>query len=162
MNDLYWITGSIKAANFTFVCNLGSFIFRKLFIDHYEMIRVGRCVDQYQFVYDNSKIESSAVITLSNIVRYCINNYRNRDRISISCWIHKIHPIPRPNGRYGVSFVDFCQKIDRVITAPHCIWPYSKRIPTCIYRLLLLQWNLSITTTSVMKFIACDLFSHVF
>ena len=44
-------------------------------------------------------IQSSAVITRSNIVRYFINNYRNRGRILIRCWIHKIHPIPRPNGR---------------------------------------------------------------
>ena len=25
-----------------------------------------------------------------------------------------------------------------------------------------LQWNLSVTTTSIMKFITCDLFSYVF
>ena len=31
----------------------------------------------------------------SNIVRY----YRNCGRISIRCWIHKRHPIPRPDGR---------------------------------------------------------------
>ena len=57
-----------------------------------------------------------------NIVRYYINNYRNWGRISIRCWIHKRHPIPRPDGRAkGVSFVNICEKIDRVITAPHCI-----------------------------------------
>ena len=44
-------------------------------------------------------IQSSAVITRSNIVRFCINNCRNWDIISIRCWIHKRHPIPRPNGR---------------------------------------------------------------
>ena len=27
---------------------------------------------------------------------------------------------------------------------------------------LLLQWNLSVTTTSIMKFITCDLLSNVF
>ena len=35
----------------------------------------------------------------SNIVRYYINDYRKGGRISISCWIHKRHPIPRPNVR---------------------------------------------------------------
>ena len=42
--------------------------------------------------------QSSAVITRSNIVRYYINNYRTCARISISYWIHKRHPIHRPNG----------------------------------------------------------------
>ena len=42
--------------------------------------------------------QSSAVITWSNIARYYINNYRNWSRISIRCWIHKRHPIPRPSG----------------------------------------------------------------
>ena len=32
-------------------------------------------------------------------------------------------PITRPYGRasYEVSFVNICEKIDRVITAPHCM-----------------------------------------
>ena len=63
----------------------------------------------------------------SNIVRYYVRNYRNWGRISMRCWIHKRHPIPRPNGRaMGVSFVDICKNIDCVITALHCImdWIY--------------------------------------
>ena len=44
-------------------------------------------------------IQSSAVITRSNIVRYLINNYRNWGRISIRCCSHKRHTIPRHNGR---------------------------------------------------------------
>ena len=36
---------------------------------------------------------------INNVVRYCINNYSNWVRISIKCWFHKRHPIPRPNGR---------------------------------------------------------------
>ena len=53
------------------------------------------------YVENNSKlwIQSSAVITRSNFVRYFINNYRTWCRISIRCWIHKRHTIPRPNGR---------------------------------------------------------------
>ena len=43
-------------------------------------------------------ILSSAVITLSNIVRYYPNIYRNWGRISIRCWIHK-KTIPHLNGR---------------------------------------------------------------
>ena len=31
-----------------------------------------------------------------------------------------------------------------------------------IFRVPLLQWNLSVTTTSEIKFITCDLFSNVF
>ena len=69
-----------------------------------------------------SHIQSSAVIPRSKIVRYHINNYMNWGRISIRSWIHKRHPIPRP--LWGV-FCDFCEKIDRVITALHCtiMWP---------------------------------------
>ena len=44
-------------------------------------------------------IQSSAVIMRSKIIRYCINDCRNWGRISIRCWIHKRHPISRPNGR---------------------------------------------------------------
>ena len=70
------------------------------------------------FLVDN--IQSSAFITRSNFVRYFINKYRNWCRISIRCWIHKRHTIPRPNGLAMGSFLNFCEKIDRVITAPHC------------------------------------------
>ena len=35
------------------------------------------------------------------------------------------------------------------------LWEFSHKGP-------LIQWNLSVTTTSVMKFITCDLFSSVF
>ena len=44
-------------------------------------------------------IQSSTVLTRSNIARYYINNYRNWGRISIRRWIYKRHTIPRPNGR---------------------------------------------------------------
>ena len=44
-------------------------------------------------------IQSIAVIIQSIIVRYCINNHRNWGRVSIRCWVHKRHPIPRPNSR---------------------------------------------------------------
>ena len=55
----------------------------------------------------------SAVITRSNILRYFTNNYRNWDRISIRCWIHKRHPIPRPNERaMECLFVNICEKIE--------------------------------------------------
>ena len=41
-------------------------------------------------------VQSSAVIKRSNIARFCINNCRNWDIISIRCWIHKRHPMARP------------------------------------------------------------------
>ena len=62
-------------------------------------------------------IQSSAVITRSNSVKGCIKNCRNGGRISIRCWIHKIHPIPRPNERA----MEWFDKIDHVIAAPHFI-----------------------------------------
>ena len=74
-----------------------------------------------------SLVQSSAIIMCSNI-RYCINDCRNSGRISIRCWIHKRHRIPRPN--YGVSFVNIFEKIDHVITALHCItkiWEFLSR-----------------------------------
>ena len=46
-----------------------------------------------------SQIQLSAVIMRSNVVRYYIDNYRDWGRIPIRYWIHKWHPIPRPNGR---------------------------------------------------------------
>ena len=39
---------------------------------------------------------------------------------------------------------------------------YSYVFDTLSWLLIHLQWNLSITTTSIMKFIPCDLFSNVF
>ena len=56
-------------------------------------------------LYNESNIHLSAVITRSDTVRYCINNCGNWGRISIRCWINKIHPIPRPNGRAMVCLL---------------------------------------------------------
>ena len=57
-------------------------------------------------------IQWSAVITRSNVVRYYMNNQKNWGRISIRCWIHKIHPIPRPNGRaMGCILLIFVRKL---------------------------------------------------
>ena len=58
--------------------------------------------------------QSSGAITRSNIISYCINNCRNPGRISIKGWIHKRHVIPR------VFFVNICEKVELVLTAPHC------------------------------------------
>ena len=44
-------------------------------------------------------VQSSAIITRSNIVRYCIDNCRNWGRTITRYWIHKRHSIPHPNGR---------------------------------------------------------------
>ena len=49
-------------------------------------------------------IQSSAIIMRSNIVKY----YRNCGRISIRCWIHKIYPIRRPNGRVMRFLLRIC------------------------------------------------------
>ena len=50
-------------------------------------------------------IQWSAVITQYNIRKYCIHHCRNWGRISIRSWIHRRHPIPRPNGwERGIKF----------------------------------------------------------
>ena len=56
-------------------------------------------------------VQSSAVITRSDILRYCINNYRNRGRISIRSLTGELWDV----------FCGFLSENDRVITAPHCI-----------------------------------------
>ena len=67
----------------------------------------------YTCISKQKQIPLSAVITRSNIVRYCINDYTNTNRISIRCWIHKRHPEPGPN---RVSFVNILKKFDRGIS----------------------------------------------
>ena len=68
--------------------------------------------------------------TWSDIVRYLINNCRNWGRISIRCWIPKRHIIPQPNKRAmgSVFFLNICEKINHVITAPHCTWARVKHV----------------------------------
>ena len=56
-----------------------------------------------------NRIQSSAVITRSNIVRYCINDYRKWGRMSIRCWIHQC-----------LLWI-LARKFYRVITKPHCM-----------------------------------------
>ena len=57
--------------------------------------------------YAKWQLQSSAVITWFEIVRYCINSCRNWSWISIRCWIHKRHPIPCPNGRAMGRFCEY-------------------------------------------------------
>ena len=65
----------------------------------------------------NMKVHSSAVITRFNIVRYCINYYRNWGRISIRCWIKQDTPYLTQTVKiWGV----ICEKTDRIIMALHC------------------------------------------
>ena len=69
-----------------------------------------------------NKLQSSAVLTRSNITWYCIHHCNDWSRIQIRIWIPKIHPIPHPNkGAKGVSFVRILEKICHVLMAPHCI-----------------------------------------
>ena len=44
-----------------------------------------------------------------------INNYRHWSRISIRCWIHKDTPYLALTGELCGSFVNICEKIDRII-----------------------------------------------
>ena len=67
-----------------------------------------------------SNIQSSAVLTRPNMIRYLTNICRNSDRISEAGPIIDIPYLAR-RASYGLSFVKICEKIDRVITAPHYI-----------------------------------------
>ena len=76
--------------------------------------------------------QPSAIIIWSNIVRYCINYSRHSSRRAIRCWIHKRHPIPRPNGwAMGWLLWIFLGKINWIITALHCIWLLPTLFSTC-------------------------------
>ena len=72
-------------------------------------------------------IQSSAVITPSNLSRYCILHCDNSDRK----WIrYQNHNRPWPSqASYGVSIVRILDKIDRIITAPHCILNLACMLP---------------------------------
>ena len=72
----------------------------------------------YGYIY---QIQSSAVITRTNIEIYHTNNYRNWGRISMKFWIHRGLPYLALPGELRVYFVTICEKIDRVITAQYCI-----------------------------------------
>ena len=57
------------------------------------------------FIQDHH-IQLSAVITRSNITWYCIHHCNDCDKAWTRVWTHKIHPIPRLNGRaMGWNFV---------------------------------------------------------
>ena len=58
-------------------------------------------------------IQSSAVMTRCNIVRYYINDYRDWCRKSVRCWIHNRHPKLRPN-RWAVGC--FCEYLWQNLT----------------------------------------------
>ena len=67
----------------------------------------------------DQKLQLSDVITQSQIVGYCVNNCSNWDRISIRGCIHKTHPYLTLTGELWDVFINNCEKIDRIITAPH-------------------------------------------
>ena len=79
---------------------------------------------------ENGYIQSSAVITRSNIIRYCMNDCRNFGWISIRCWIHKRRLIHCPNGwAMGWLFWIFFRKLtalyqhSTVCKKNSCIYP---------------------------------------
>ena len=65
-------------------------------------------------------IQSSAGI-IYDIVRYCINICSNWGKTSIRAWTHNISPW---RASYGVCFVKICEKIDKLISTPHCMHHY--------------------------------------
>ena len=69
----------------------------------------------------------SAIITWFNIARYCINDCRNSDRISIRCWIpDDTAYLTLTDELWGVSFVKIFEKIDRVITVRYSWTPHRR------------------------------------
>ena len=75
------------------------------------------------FVWDIADNQSSAVVTRSNLSRYYIRHCDDSGRKWIRFQNHNRHPISRPQGRaMGVycQIVRIWEKIDCVITAPHC------------------------------------------
>ena len=70
----------------------------------------------------------NAVQIITILLRHCDNSGRNLNRILESQ--QTPHTLPS-RASYGVSIVRIWDKIDSVITAPHCIWliPWSIRSP---------------------------------
>ena len=60
-------------------------------------------------------VPSSAVITRSDMIWFCIHRCGYRDITEIRVWPHKRHPILRPTGRA------FWCLLLRLLMAPHCI-----------------------------------------
>ena len=68
-------------------------------ITNYSSVVWRLCFNTSIIKFDYFKhIQSSAIITQYNIIRYNIDNYKKCGRTSIRHWINKWHPIPRPNG----------------------------------------------------------------
>ena len=81
-------------------------------------------VPRLEYFRINKPIQLSAVIKRSNIARHYINDCKNW------CWIHKKNtPYLALTGSYGISSVNICEKIDRVITAPHCTMAVDSPAP---------------------------------
>ena len=85
-------------------------------------------------------IKSSAVIARSNITWFCKWYDNDWGKICIGGYVHKRHPaviFTKKNSRvsYGVSFVRTWVKIDRIVTAPHClslVWYDSWILYNCL------------------------------
>ena len=66
-------------------------------------------------------IQSSAIITWSNLSPYYIRHSNNSGRKWIISESQQTSHISPSRASYGVSIVRILKKIDRIITAPHCI-----------------------------------------
>ena len=67
------------------------------------------------------KMQWNAVITWSNITWFCKHHCTDWGRINRIFKPQKTLHISPYHARYEVSFLKILEKIDRVITAPHCI-----------------------------------------
>ena len=71
-----------------------------------------------------NKLQSSAVITRSNITCHCIHHCRKRV-YQLKSETTKDTPYLALTGELWVSFVNIVDKFDRVITAPHCTYMHD-------------------------------------
>ena len=80
-------------------------------------------------LFDNTPVvQSSSVVTRSNLSRYHIWNCDNSGRKWIRVQNHNRHPIPGPHGRsMGCKLWGSWEKIGRVITALYCGLPSPTR-----------------------------------
>ena len=91
--------------------------------------------DPIQFIdtYMHHQVQSNAVITRSRLSCYYIQHCGDNGRHKIHCQTLDSQKTPHSSAwraSYGVSFVKILKKIDRVITAPHCISVWKVVLPS--------------------------------
>ena len=84
---------------------------------HTAMINI-LCIAQHWCGYN--KLQSSAVITWCNLLRYYPRHWRQQQNLNQTSNSQQTPYTSPSQARYGVFIIRISKKIDRVITAPHC------------------------------------------